>query len=470
MSKYWRRFAPLVIASLLLSCVFAASGFLYPRTISAAPFTMLPPGATLPSEASCANAVRQNNWEPLSQNTTANGVGGTTVSYLTADPDDQRPDFAARVNGDYISQTTDELIQFYSCKWGWDEVLTRAVAYQESGWDQAALGDYEAAASGHCQSGDGDPCPTSFGITQIRTYYYPGTYPKARTATAFNLDYYLANQRACYEGLTTWLYEPGRSGEGYQYGPGDQLGCAGWWFSGGGWHQPTNEGYISAVQNHYQNRPWESWSGWPGYGSNMPTPTPTNTTIPPTPTNTPTLAPTMPPTATRTPTRTPTPTNTPTPVPQTNLYVYQDDIASGWWEGSYDYSTRTICDTTRKHAGTCSYAARLYQWGAISFGNDNGVALTGKTTLDFSVYYGTVALDKLTIIVNKYSGGYVQTAEIPLSSFDHTYRATDQFREFTLTLAQIGLTSSDLVGSIQFQYTGTGNPAPYVYVDEVKFR
>jgi hypothetical protein len=268
-----------------------------PQAVSAAPFATLPPGAALPTPAECADRIRRNGWEPRPANAAKNGAVNISVPSLTADPDNRRPDLKQRVLGNFAG-TTDELRQFYACKWGLDEVFLGAVMHLESEWRQDMLGDYRPAAGNPwCRPGYmTDPCPESFGITQIRPQYYAGTWPGAIESTSFNLDYYAANQRACLEGLISWL--------GPTYARGDVMGCAGWWFNGGSWKTEASAAYRQGVAARVANPPWHGWVGWPGYGgaaspspdasptpTRTATPAPTATAIPPTATSAPPSAP-----------------------------------------------------------------------------------------------------------------------------------------------------------------------------------
>ena len=104
-----------------------------------------------------------------------------------------------------------------------DEVV-RAEAIDETDWHMNNESDYEPRSAGHCALGDNrDPCPTSFGILQIKWYYNPDTnranssYPWSKNMTAFSLDYTLAWLRGCYEG---WQYFGAES-------RGDLWGCLG---------------------------------------------------------------------------------------------------------------------------------------------------------------------------------------------------------------------------------------------------
>jgi hypothetical protein len=278
----------LAAVAVLAAAVLVGGGGLQP--VSAAPFAVLPPGAALPTPAECADRIRRNGWEPVQANAAKNGAVNIAVPDLTADPDNRRPDLRRRVSGNFAG-TTDELRQFYACKWGLDEVFLGAVMHLESEWRQDMLGDYRPAAGNPwCRDGyRTDPCPESFGITQIRPQYYAGTWPGAIESTSFNLDYYGANQRACLEGLITWL--------GPTYTRGDVMGCAGWWYAGGSWKTSTSAAYRQGVEARMANPPWHGWAGWPGYGGAA-SPSPAAS---PTPTRTATPAPTAtsaPPTAT----------------------------------------------------------------------------------------------------------------------------------------------------------------------------
>ena len=102
--------------------------------------------------------------------------------------------------------------------------------------------DDEPRSNGHCTKGDHrNPCPTSFGILQIKWYYNPdsnptnNSYPMSKNITAFSLDYTAAMLRGCYEG---WQYFGSKA-------RGDLLGCMGGWYSGS-WHDGAANSYIAA--------------------------------------------------------------------------------------------------------------------------------------------------------------------------------------------------------------------------------
>jgi hypothetical protein len=132
-------------------------------------------------------------------------------------------------------------LQWGAYKWGIAENVMRAVAFRESEWLQAAVGD----------SGG------SFGIMQVKDHQRDGSvdnggYPWTQLSTALNVDFYGAWIRACLAGDfrgRTWLY----SGE-----HGDLWGCVGAWFSGQ-WHDTAAEGYVAEVKRVLRDKPWRRW-------------------------------------------------------------------------------------------------------------------------------------------------------------------------------------------------------------------
>lgn len=204
----------------------------------------LPPGASLPSGSQCANLISYSSWEPRPGNATynqttppswwlqnyyavvASGEGGSPGSYLQ------------RVTGNFTG-TTDEILQWGACKWGFDANVVRAIAVNESHWHQSADGDNGA----------------SLGILQIKdtTNNYPSTVPYSGQSTAFNVDYKLAQQRACFDGQMSYLDSssyPQESRTNYML-----WGCVGQWYSGG-WYDSGAQSYISQVQQFLNNQTW----------------------------------------------------------------------------------------------------------------------------------------------------------------------------------------------------------------------
>jgi autotransporter family porin len=151
-----------------------------------------------------------------------------------------------RISGAFVG-TTDEIIQWAACKWGLSDELLRAQAVVESGWVQAARGDYERRSEGVCTVHDrGDPCPTSFGLLQNKWYFNRPAYPQLRGMTAFHMDWSAAQLRGCYDGH-----------KGFP--AGDFWGCVGNWFSGE-WDDRGARDYVARVRAELAAKRWLRWA------------------------------------------------------------------------------------------------------------------------------------------------------------------------------------------------------------------
>lgn len=192
-------------------------------------FGMLPVGATLPSDATCASQVR-----PAPERRADNVTANHTFSNGTGTKPNPRYD---RVTGNFQG-TTDEIMQWGACKWGIDEDYVRAQAVVESYWHQNAIGD------------NGE----SYGLLQVRRPYWGWAFPGAEFSSAYNVDAALAARRACFEGDDTWLNTVER---GRDYAAGDIAGCMGMWFSGRWYTDPAVQ-YISAWQDALSQHVWTS--------------------------------------------------------------------------------------------------------------------------------------------------------------------------------------------------------------------
>jgi autotransporter family porin len=223
-------------------------------------FSTLPPGSSLPSGSACTSAVRRNpNFEPRPANYTANHTVPPSSAITSIQTASNNGGAAAgsfnRVDGNFTG-TTDEILQWGACKWGFDEDLVRALAANESWWRQAAAGDVTYNTS-LCPSGANyvnGGCDLSYGITQIKSTDYGGTFPYSWKSTALNVDYKLAYQRACFEGKISYLSERSSS-----YPNGDEnnmlWGCVDQWYTGGWWNGSADD-YINETKTEMANKPW----------------------------------------------------------------------------------------------------------------------------------------------------------------------------------------------------------------------
>jgi hypothetical protein len=234
-----------------------------PTTAPSGYFAMLPPGSTLPSDAQCAAAVKAKS-ENKGLNKTYNATKGNQsipASFFSGDDALAGSYIAPRVTGNFTG-TTDEILQWAACKWGFDEDVVRAEAAIESWWHQNTKGDWTTDSSrcapGHGLGVDGTAgqCPESFGILQNRYPYEQSAWPGMYNSTAFNADVTYAELRACYEGYETWLNTVDK---GATYAAGDMWGCVGRWYAGR-WHTSDAETYITRVKDYLNQRIWEQSS------------------------------------------------------------------------------------------------------------------------------------------------------------------------------------------------------------------
>jgi hypothetical protein len=281
---------------LLPAAMPAATSTTVASVPAAHPFVVIA-GAPLPSGAECAKRVTKTP-EVRSKNSTANHTKGKATG-ATANNWGRNAGankLMQRVDGNYVG-TTDEIIQWAACKWGMDADQVRAQAMVESSWNQSSVAGFVPDA-GTCfdtswrrpitftststtipdpasvhGSAEGAPldrtavvpktgdsttsstaptpaefeCPTAFGIMQLRADYQPGTHPQSARSTAYNLDYALAMQRSCIEGVS-WLGAAAK---------GDVWGCVGAFYSGD-LRDASAESYIARVRSAMAARSWPS--------------------------------------------------------------------------------------------------------------------------------------------------------------------------------------------------------------------
>jgi hypothetical protein len=169
------------------------------------------------------------------------------------------------VDGNF-SGTTDMIIRWAACKWGMDENLLRAQAFEESTWTATTTGDYSNNYAS-CVAGAWNGwqpqgyCWESYGITQVKVESY-NTWPMAWTSTAFNLDFRAAYWRACMNGDVKYYYfdipSPGYPNYSANGGTSQmQWGCVGSWFSGE-WYDANALSYIASVQSLLAVKPWRA--------------------------------------------------------------------------------------------------------------------------------------------------------------------------------------------------------------------
>ncbi|MGI9594964.1 MAG: hypothetical protein ACR2QK_02315 [Acidimicrobiales bacterium] len=218
-------------------------------------FETLPPGSVLPDGETCAEMVLVDDSEEVRPENTEQNNTTVDVAVEQIDGADElwNEALAPRIDGNFTG-TTEQLLRWAACKWGFDENVTRARAVSESTWFVSTEGDTSDSAAECALLGLDAPCPQSYGLLQVKGTVHEGTYPYSTQSTAFGLDYAMAWLRACYEGSFTWLIDEDFQAED-GYGAGNEYGCVGTWFSGEWWDQPAND-YVGEVRYHVENESW----------------------------------------------------------------------------------------------------------------------------------------------------------------------------------------------------------------------
>ena len=246
---------PTVVASTLVGAANIGAQIALTQTATA------PLSSTFPrSDAECAAAISYSSWEPRPDNYTANHTTPTSSqlrAFHASDVNGGAPASAFdQVDGNFTG-TTDEIIQWAACKWGFDADLVRAIAIDESYWHESSTGDYTHTES-NCPPGtwNGSGCYQTYGLLQIKYPDYSGTWPMERDDTAFSAEYKLAYQRACMDGKLSNLI--GTSG--YPSSDSNVMlwGCVGQWYSGG-WYDSGAQKYITRIQTYMSQKVWLTW-------------------------------------------------------------------------------------------------------------------------------------------------------------------------------------------------------------------
>ncbi len=232
-------------------------------------FQTLAAGATLPDDATCAARVRSTP-EVRAGNVTPNHVVPTSAELADLSPwnsenayDNRALVLEQRITGAFTG-TTDEILQWVACKWGFDEDDVRAEAVQSSGWTQTLATDWTTEPTSECppdadtragavDGAGGTQCAQTYGMYQVVWQYHKSAWPMFRDSTPFHVDYVFALRRACYEGWDT--SQIARATSSPPFTVGDEWGCLGAHFSGG-WYDAGAMSYIAAVKGQLAGRAW----------------------------------------------------------------------------------------------------------------------------------------------------------------------------------------------------------------------
>jgi hypothetical protein len=228
-------------------------------------FHTLGVGAPLLDEATCAERLRRMPAEPRPTNVAANHHAPTPAEVARLAPWDATNAYAdaalaleARITGDFTG-TTDEILQWAACKWGFDEDVVRAEALESTSWRQGVQTDWTATptlcpADAATRPFDGGvECAQTYGMFQVVWQYHQTAWPMYRDSTAFHVDLVFGLRRACFEGYD--LSQASRAPAGRAYAAGDEWGCLGAHFSGA-WYDDGAKTYIQHVRERLAARAW----------------------------------------------------------------------------------------------------------------------------------------------------------------------------------------------------------------------
>jgi len=265
------------IAALASGCTIDANVATLSADASGKQFETVPAGGALRDDATCAALVRPTSKEPRPMNGTFNGVLPTAAQLGQLAPWDSSEGYdakalalEARISGAFTGHTTDEILQWVACKWGFDEDLVRAEAAVQTSWQQGAITDYTTTTSA-CPNGAATrmnmagmtECAQTYGMFMVLWKYHESAWPMYRDSTSFHVDYVFALRRACFEGYE--LDQANRVAPGQTYKANDLFGCMGAHRSGI-WYDDVANTYIMNVQTALANRPWEQ----PGFCKGVP--------------------------------------------------------------------------------------------------------------------------------------------------------------------------------------------------------
>jgi hypothetical protein len=230
-------------------------------------FQTLAAGATLPDDATCAALVHRSSWEPQhldNENDAPNHTVPTANQLQALTPwnsanawDNRALTLEQRISGAFTG-TTDEILQWVACKWGFNEDDVRAEAVRSSDWAQTLDTDWTTEPTSACPpDADTRPqagvtqCAQTYGMYQVVWQYHESAWPMYRDSTPFHVDYVFALRRACFEGWGTGQITISDT----PFTVGDEWGCMGAHFSGG-WYDTGAKIYIAGVMGQVASRAW----------------------------------------------------------------------------------------------------------------------------------------------------------------------------------------------------------------------
>lgn len=266
---------------------------------AAGEFVTSAPNSALPADVTCAakiNAAKKLENRP--DNAVYNATLGKALpNFFNGSLPHANSVIAAHISGNFTGSTED-ILRWGACKWGLDENVVKAMAANESQWQQAHrfnatnLAAAQAAASAvgntltyhpstNCATntmpGSSVPptplpnplpvaqpqgtgaasanCSRDWGILQVNYEQYPSAWPQAESSTAMNVDVVLAIVRACYDGDESWLATKSLPAGAKPYAAGNLSYCVGRYFSGS-WYDANAQLYINRINVELNGKTW----------------------------------------------------------------------------------------------------------------------------------------------------------------------------------------------------------------------
>jgi hypothetical protein len=203
-------------------------------------FAAQPGGTSLPADGACNAAIATTPETIINMPVSGQSFHSSNTAFNAQVPTQAElssfaangytfspvPDYSQfqRITGAYPSvhggtPSTDMILRFAACKYGIDEDVVRAQAWQEGWWRQASAGDIRTG-SGYCIQGsfsalyntaislvDGNTIPAvpggcyqSWSTNQTKVFYEWMTWPEIKDSTTFAAEYRDATQRTCMNG------------------------------------------------------------------------------------------------------------------------------------------------------------------------------------------------------------------------------------------------------------------------------
>lgn len=154
------------------------------------------------------------------------------------------------------------------------------------------------------------------------------------------------------------------------------------------------------------------------------------------------------------------------PPPPGDLVLYDNGVGSGFWDGSYTYSSRNPCDASTYTSAGCSYAIAYDAWGALNFGKEGGFATAGYGALEFTINTAGQPLTNFGVVLGAYPLG-LPIKQLTLAPSHVVATLPAGWVRVSVPVSQLN-PDNLAVYTVQINNV-TGGSLPTIYVDEARF-